>query len=92
MLNGYIILLIVEKTQQQKRGCCMLDKIIKSKLILLGKNVGWLAERLGISKTALYKKLNGTTRLTLDEARIITDALDLSADEIMEIFFENKVE
>lgn len=70
----------------------MMDKIIKSKLILLGKNVGWLAERLGISKTALYKKLNGTTRLTLDEARIITNALDLSTDEIMEIFFENKVE
>ena len=70
----------------------MMNKIIKSKLVLLGKNVDWLAERLGISRTALYKKLNGTTRFTLDEARMITDALDLNTDEVMEIFFGNGVE
>lgn len=69
-----------------------MDKIIKSKLVLLGKNVDWLAKCLDISKQALYKKLNGTTRLTLDEVRTITKVLDLSTEEVMEIFFGNEVE
>lgn len=69
-----------------------MNKKIKSKLILLGKSVLWLANKLSISKASLYNKLNGKTRFTLDEVRIITDVLELTDEEVIYIFFDNKVE
>lgn len=69
-----------------------MNKKIKSKLILLGKSVLWLANKLSISKASLYNKLNGKTRFTLDEVRIITDVLELTDEEVIDIFFDNKVE
>lgn len=62
---------------------------IKSKLILLGKNIQWLADELNISKAGLYAKLSGKTRFTLDEVRTIVYVLELSKDEIVDIFFKN---
>lgn len=46
---------------------------------------------LGISKTAYYRKTNGKSDFTREEILKIADILDLSGDEILEIFFVQKV-
>lgn len=42
---------------------------------------------LKISKTSYYRKLNGVHEFTAKEIKIITQVLDLSKDEMNEIFF-----
>lgn len=46
-------------------------------------------QRLGLSRSAFYRKCNGKSEFTLAEIRLLMDLLDLeSADEI---FFDRKV-
>lgn len=45
-----------------------------------------IAEALGISNQALGKKLNGKTKITTDDAQIISELLCLSYNERVEIF------
>ena len=52
-----------------------------------------LAEKLGISSTALYNKLSNKVPFTQDEILIAmgTDVLDIEPDEIDKYFFKEKV-
>lgn len=50
-----------------------------------GLNVVSLAEIIGISRSALYHKINGTTEFTRSEIQRIVEALGL--DSPMGIFF-----
>ena len=52
-----------------------------------------LAEKLGISSTALYNKLSNKVPFTQDEILIAmrTDVLDIEPDEIVKYFFKEKV-
>lgn len=61
----------------------MLKKKIKDK----GYNVERLAEKIGIDRSTLYRKLNCDVPTTVKEAVMIRDVLGLTNDEAKYIFF-----
>lgn len=48
------------------------------------------AKELNISSTALGNKLNGKTRISLEDARTMVKKLNIKPEEIESIFFEEK--
>lgn len=60
---------------------------LMAELVLAGKNVSWLADELGISTQAMYKKISGQSSTTIEDAKAISTALDLPPDKIKAIFF-----
>ena len=65
--------------------------LLKSQIVLNHKNISDVAEKLKISKSALYRKMKGKTEFTRQEISIIIKYLGLSVDLAMEIFFKEKV-
>ena len=60
--------------------------ILKSKLSLKEKTQKDLAKALGLSKVSVSKKVNGLSRFSLPEVKKVKDYLDLTNDEVVEIF------
>ena len=60
--------------------------ILKSKLSLKEKTQKDLAKALGLSKVSVSKKVNGLLRCSLPEVKKVKDYLDLTNDEVVEIF------
>lgn len=54
-----------------------------------GLNVAELCEKIGISKSAFYRKCNGQTEFKLDEIKKIKSVLGL--DTVTPIFFTSEV-
>lgn len=66
----------------------MMSKKTRAKMVERGVSARELADRLGISRDSMYRKLREPARLiTIREAKIIADALRLTEEEILEIFF-----
>lgn len=67
----------------------------KYKLEYFIKDRGYTKEQLctemGLSKSAFYRKCAGKTEFTLVDIKAIVRLLKLSNDEILEIFFAEKV-
>lgn len=61
-------------------------KKLKGKIVEKGLNVAKTAELMGISKTTLYRKLNGFERLTVSDAARLKEVLDLTDLEALDIF------
>lgn len=67
------------------------EKILKSKMMLTDINTfGKLAKAIGISRNALYEKRAGATKITTVDITRIKETLDLTDDEVIEIFFGGK--
>ena len=64
--------------------------ILKSKLSLKEKTQKDLAKALGLSKVSVSKKVNGLLRFSLPEVKKVKDYLDLTNDEVVEIFITNE--
>lgn len=65
--------------------------ILKSKIILNGMTIEGLAEGIGISKTAMYRRLNGKYSFKANEIKAISDILSLSSGDVIDIFFSDEV-
>ncbi len=59
---------------------------LKAKIIENGLNISKTAELIGVSKSSLYRKLNGNDRLTINEAAKLKNILELTDLEALEIF------
>lgn len=59
---------------------------LKGKIAENGLNVDVLAEKIGIHRSSLYRKLDNAEKITIGEAMKMKDALGLSNDEAYEIF------
>ncbi len=59
---------------------------LKSKIVELGMNVETLAERIGMERSTLYRKLNNFEKITIGEAVRMKDALDMTDAEASDIF------
>ncbi|NJJ36509.1 hypothetical protein GSQ51_18190 [Clostridioides difficile] len=64
-------------------------KLLKSEIILKEKNVSDLASDIGISKSAMYKKICGKTEFTYYEISQITKCLQLNKKKAIDIFFNH---
>ena len=60
---------------------------LKEKMEKRGFNVERLAERIGIDRSSLYRKLNASEKFTIGEAQNIRNALELNDDDARSIFF-----
>ena len=65
---------------------------LKGKIVENGMTVSALAEKIGVDRATLYRKLsnNGETMLVKD-ANAIVSALNLTADDALAIFFSQVV-
>lgn len=70
----------------------MFDELkLKATLTMKRKTVGDLANAIGVSKPTLYRKFRGQSDFTRNEIALIAQVLDLSAVEVNDIFFGEKV-
>ena len=60
--------------------------ILKSKLSLRERTQKDLAKALGLSEVSTNKKVNGTIKFSLNEVKKIKEYLNLTNDEVAEIF------
>lgn len=65
--------------------------LLKSQIALKGKKLSEIAEKLKISKSALYRKLNCTSDFTRQEICILISFLEIDTKKAMDIFFNEKV-
>lgn len=65
---------------------------LKGKIVECGLNVTELANRVGIDRTTLYRKINSDGKnFTIEEADLISKELRLSSEEVNAIFFSQFV-
>ncbi|MCI8332646.1 MAG: helix-turn-helix transcriptional regulator [Clostridiales bacterium] len=67
------------------------DKLFKAKAIEKGISMEQIAKYLGINVATLYRKINGSSDFSRSEIQQIWVLLALSASEINNIFFANKL-
>ena len=61
---------------------------LKSAIDNKGLKLSYIANKLGLSRSGLYKKLDGITEFKASEIAVLSDLLDLSAAEIHTIFLQ----
>lgn len=66
----------------------LLDEHIESS----GLKLGYIVEKLGLSRNGFDKKRKGKTQFRVAEIYVISDLLKLSDSERNDIFFADKVE
>lgn len=68
--------------------------LLKSKMVLKGieNYVQAIADLLGISRTTASKKLSGESSFTDNEMKLIKAEYDLSSQDLVQIFLEDKHE
>lgn len=59
---------------------------LKAKIVEHGMNVETLAERIGMERSTLYRKLNNFEKITIGEAIRMKDALGMTDAEASDIF------
>jgi len=65
---------------------------LKGKIVENGMTVTTLAEKIGMDRATLYRKLNNNAEtLLIKEANAIISVLGLTADEAVAIFFSQAV-
>ncbi|WWU65182.1 helix-turn-helix domain-containing protein [Clostridium baratii] len=69
----------------------MMEKILKSLVVLNGKTIPEVAKEMDISKSTLYKKLRGESQFTKKEISELINILKIEPCKAMEIFFNIKV-
>lgn len=68
--------------------------LLKSKMVLKGVEnyVQAIADLLGISRTTASKKISGEASFTDNEMKLIKAAYELSSQEVVQIFLEDRNE
>ena len=61
-------------------------QMLKGKIVEKGMNVETVAERIGVDRSSLYRKLNNFEKITIGEAKRMRVVLGLTAEEASHIF------
>lgn len=69
----------------------MQTNVLRAEMVRKGINGQKMSEAIGISESAFYRKMSGATEFTLSELKAIRDTLELSHDDVYNIFFADKV-
>jgi plasmid maintenance system antidote protein VapI len=70
----------------EERSKAMQLNKLKAKIVELGMNVETLAEKIGMERSTLYRKLNNFEKITIGEAVRMKDALGMTDTEASDIF------
>lgn len=60
---------------------------LKGAIVARGMNVETLAQKIGINRASMYRKVNNIEKITIGEAQKIKEVLGLSDEQANEIFF-----
>lgn len=63
---------------------------LKAEIARNGLTIPTLAEKVGMNKKTLYGKIKGVSSFNLNEVSKIVDALNLTDEEMLEIFFDKQ--
>lgn len=66
-------------------------KELKAQMVRKGFKVDLLAEQIGISRSAFYRKMNGSSEFDRDEISKLSDLLELEPKDVYNIFFAKEV-
>ena len=66
-------------------------RILKSKRVLFDLTQEEIAKELGINIKSYNLKENGKREFTLDEAKKISNLLELNLNEVNDIFFDSSI-
>ena len=66
--------------------------LLNYKIKVSGYRLGFLAEKLGLSRAGLYNKINNKTEFLASEIQALSDLLNLDAKDREDIFFDEKVD
>lgn len=65
---------------------------LKGKIVENGLTIGQLADKIGVDRATLYRRFSkGGQSFTIKETKDICEALKLTKDEAVDIFFTNYV-
>jgi transcriptional regulator with XRE-family HTH domain len=64
---------------------------LKARMVERGINGQTLSREIGISESAFYRKLNGTSEFTQGEIKAIAQALEMDTESMLAIFFADEV-
>lgn len=62
--------------------------LLKAEMTKQGVKAKGLSTLLNVPKAGIYRRLNGTTRFSIEEINAIRIKLKLSADDTVSIFFD----
>lgn len=75
----------------RKGGSQMNSNLLKAEMVKHGINGQQLSAQIGISESAFYRKMNGSSEFTQGEIRSIADTLHLDNESIITVFFGTEV-
>lgn len=64
---------------------------LRAQMVRRGFKVDDLAEKMGISRSAFYRKLNGSSEFDREEISKLSELLKLGSKEVYDIFFAKEV-
>lgn len=64
---------------------------LKAQMVRKGFNVDFIAVKIGISRSAFYRKLNGSSEFDREEISKISELLELQPKDVYNIFFAKEV-
>lgn len=68
-------------------------KLLKDKIKSSGLKLGYIAEKCGLTRQGLYKKIIGKNQFTQNEIKILSDVLSIEpVVEMQSIFFASDVD
>lgn len=59
---------------------------LKGKIVERGINVEGLANKIGVDRSSLYRKLNNAEKITIGEASRMKEVLEMTDAEALDIF------
>lgn len=65
-------------------------KKLKARMLMLDMNVESLAEKMGVNKVTMYRKMNSPEKLTQEEMERIAGIVDIDTVGMMDIFFSKE--
>ena len=69
----------------------MLSNRLKAKIIEKGSSVSEVSKAIGINPATFWRKSNGVSNFTRKEILDIKECLDISPEEVMNIFFADEL-
>jgi len=65
--------------------------LLRAKIVENGMTANSMCEKIGMGKSAYYRKINGTSDFYREEIVKISKVLNLTPEDIFSIFFDEKV-
>lgn len=67
------------------------ERELKAEIFRNGLTVKELSSKMGLSKSALYNKINNKIKFNIEDVEKIIELLNLTEEQVVKIFFDKTV-